>query len=1386
MAKPTRSNRNAGPKKKKKGGNVETTAPRVEEEEEDAASRNDPASRPAKSSPALKKPILVFETKQAADSEHIWDGEVVEHDGELDGEYSIEDPDNEEAPYDLDAIIGSRQSSVDRRQQGGGEDQLPQLDVPVTSGALFEGGYVPVGDFRPNTAFESIRTPPRPRKAPIPSDNSNWRKPTPAPHPVELVSEDEEDEYGDEDDNDDEDGTTSPVKLNLRPPEPIPVPQPGSPSVKRPTVAHTITPTNTGGSRSLDAKVDGTLDHEMTEDEIIGVRKAVNEFIGDDVTMKKAVWQQLKSMGQAQRAVLSHIAHTQTAKVFERLGFIHVDSKSNEYIRQYNAEILSVMLGRELGLTDENVKVEREGDVNERMIPSFEQQRRQIEARLAKGKSPVTEERIDDGVPLLPKDKPESTPAPRPAKSDKEPKPKPVKEEPEDKPLGSNGRSTPSDIRELKNRVALQRIRLSQMKDGLTPTVPDQGIVFDDKNNAWLRPETAAGEALDKNPDKRDKVEKGGRGGPPSDDGSSGDESGDDDKCRDPFTPRPSSRGASTAPPARLTEAKVRHSERKYQQIIDFVRKNLENVITIPDGVKSSRFDPKSLKKYDGTASRDVFWEWLRSVVYGYRIAQLGGPERDEERLFILDSLLDGKAKQWFQYRFDRLGKPTPSFLEMLIEIYNRFIHDSALQDARQAFKDAKWDDTDESIEGWKDLLKQLVDDMDIPPDEYSIKSKFMEGIPRHIQSRIFADKMSVEYNSLEELYQAGLDAEYAVKAERRFAKSAKTSRSNDERPERAPKGVEFKMPRNNNFGNRRRFMNPQSPGPGAVEVKPTDKPQYTERCQPQATKPTRPKPTEVKGAGNDNGVRRRPIICFRCGKEGHIASSQECPENGKKPSYAQIRAAHTIILDAISESVGAEEHPEAEGNDETGSETYDNVKMEIYEEEYEDSDGSEDNVETMNYITEADGASGSDTDEPSSDDEVVYGNPSEEGDWQTIPLADFGGPIPDSATSPVLRIRVDPRTVVRPEDTTLRAMTEVGEMVPQQGKVQLRVQKEPTDRPTPKDKRCLVTSLDVNGLEAVTLWDSGSTATAMSPAFADISKATVSRLHNPVVLQLGTVGSRAKINFGTYSNIDSEGFTGPEYFDVVNIDRYDVIVGTPFMHRNKVILDFDKKCVIVNGKRMRGKVLDGDEADKIARRVTMEEVADEETTATHGESSERIEEDNNHDRKSERLPENYCQPSSSKVKVEDMVTDEMDDQHFRDHHDDYEEEVKPDRRRFWDRPVPPPQMAWPGDARMPIEWNMLINDMRGIETDPQGYREKQNDVGTEEDGTSIYEASLAAESIGPYEFTRSRYPTTREREDIKRMMTVEPDIGTDVTMERIAHMRARGYQYEKKRHGVD
>ncbi|KAK0432737.1 hypothetical protein EV421DRAFT_1742119 [Armillaria borealis] len=202
-----------------------------------------------------------------------------------------------------------------------------------------------------------------------------------------------------------------------------------------------------------------------------------------------------------------------------------------------------------------------------------------------------------------------------------------------------------------------------------------------------------------------------GHDGDPGDDGgsNSSDNEGSKKDARDPFTPRFQSKGPFMAPSARSLEVKL----------------------YIPDGTKGTRLEVKSMKKYDGEASQEVLWEWLHSVVFAYHTSQLGGPDRDEERVLTLDLLLVGKAKTWFQ----------------------------------------QWDEADNTIQGWQDTLQQLIDDMDAPPDDYSIKDKFMLGLLSSIRNGVFADKLSVEYNDWEELYQSVLDVEYALKAERWFSK---------------------------------------------------------------------------------------------------------------------------------------------------------------------------------------------------------------------------------------------------------------------------------------------------------------------------------------------------------------------------------------------------------------------------------------------------------------------------------------------------------------------------------------------------------------------------------------------------------------------------------------
>ena len=106
-----------------------------------------------------------------------------------------------------------------------------------------------------------------------------------------------------------------------------------------------------------------------------------------------------------------------------------------------------------------------------------------------------------------------------------------------------------------------------------------------------------------------------------------------------------------------------------------------------------------------------------------------------------------------------------------------------------------------------------------------------------------------------------------------------------------------------------------------------------------------------------------------------------------------------------------------------------------------------------------------------------------------------------------------------------------------------------------------------VNGLEAYALLDTGSTAILISHDFARVAKLKVFQLENPIPLQLGMVGSRSMINFGARSCVELGTVSDDDaYLDVVNIDRYDMIVGIPFLRKHGFILDFDQDILSRQG----------------------------------------------------------------------------------------------------------------------------------------------------------------------------------------------------------------------------
>jgi hypothetical protein len=110
-----------------------------------------------------------------------------------------------------------------------------------------------------------------------------------------------------------------------------------------------------------------------------------------------------------------------------------------------------------------------------------------------------------------------------------------------------------------------------------------------------------------------------------------------------------------------------------------------------------------------------------------------------------------------------------------------------------------------------------------------------------------------------------------------------------------------------------------------------------------------------------------------------------------------------------------------------------------------------------------------------------------------------------------------------------------------------------------------------VNGLDVYALLDSGCTMVSVTHDFARVAKLRVMQLENPVTLQLGTVGSRSMINFGAVSRLELGTINDDNaYMDVVNIDRYDMIVGIPFMRKHGFVLDFCQDLLFVRGQAIQ------------------------------------------------------------------------------------------------------------------------------------------------------------------------------------------------------------------------
>ena len=135
------------------------------------------------------------------------------------------------------------------------------------------------------------------------------------------------------------------------------------------------------------------------------------------------------------------------------------------------------------------------------------------------------------------------------------------------------------------------------------------------------------------------------------------------------------------------------------------------------------------------------------------------------------------------------------------------------------------------------------------------------------------------------------------------------------------------------------------------------------------------------------------------------------------------------------------------------------------------------------------------------------------------------------------------------------------------------------------------------------------------------------------------------------------------------------------------------------------------------------------------------------------------CQPTSSKVKVEDLVTDEEEQEMSRRAHRGTS--TTGSKRSFWDRPIPKPRFEWTHDPRMPDEWNLMVTAMHEHEEAVRTTKGEQ------------YRDPYPDEISEPEEFTNSWYPDLAQRDHIRKQSTVRLEV-EDAHVKSLDELRSR------------
>lgn len=508
-------------------------------------------------------------------------------------------------------------------------------------------------------------------------------------------------------------------------------------------------------------------------------------------------------------------------------------------------------------------------------------------------------------------------------------------------------------------------------------------------------------------------------------------------------------------------------------------------------------------QSYDGGSKLKVFEQWVVRLIRYFKMHGLLGPGEDNNRVYIIGHLCTSHAQDWYHHTVEMCDYGAESWTTLEV-IQGLQARFITPQSAADAAKEFR-----SLTQGTLDAqqlyqeLRLLSNQLPVPTDSYTFAQRYMSALHTSISRRVMLNGFSAAYDHA--------NIEVLVR-----------NAVDTEMSIRLAQEVEGQRPSQASTSSSRRDRDRKGKARQSGERR--DSPRTSQPASNTDSKRVSADPIR-SNRSSDRPTNNSNITCYRCGQKGHIAPN--CPTNRTVSGKA--------VEPILEEPVNNDDEEEEEEPSDIG------VAMAYASSESEDDGSGSDEERSQQNVAEY-----------SDSDDSVWAEFNQEHQQVGARVVQV---VPIEPEVDALAVSARRKAPEEPEP----AFTPVARKRPSPPRDGQPVRTDEMQSPFTGYFRVGTTLAHI-------LFDSGSGTDMISPAFVRVAQLTPLKLEQPIGLQLATIGSRSKVNFGVNAEVHIGPVSTGHYFDVVNIEKYDIIIGTPFMRRFGMKLDFGSNTIDVQG----------------------------------------------------------------------------------------------------------------------------------------------------------------------------------------------------------------------------